>query len=150
MNPIRVICDTNLDISLESNIVETAKDIRTIVAYCNKNDSEKIEKLKQNNVELLKIPYKNGVDLKVLIEILGKMKIDSVLIEGGGNINSSALKEKLVDKVYAYIAPKIIGGKTSLTPVTGEGVEFMKNAIILKNMQIKSIGDDYLLTGYVK
>lgn len=96
------------------------------------------------------MPYKNGVDLKTLTETLGKMEIDSILIEGGGNINSSALKEKLVDKVYAYIAPKIIGGNMSLTPVTGEGVELMKNAIMLKDTQIKSIGEDYLITGYIK
>ncbi len=150
VNPIRVICDTNLDIPLDCNIVRTAKNIKTIVVYSNHVDIEKIEMLKKANITLLKVPYKNGVDLEALMAILGEMKIDSVLIEGGGCINSSALQSKIVNKVYAYIAPKLIGGKDALSPITGKGIESMKDAILLENLGVKKIGEDYLITGYIK
>lgn len=146
VNPIRIICDTNLEIQVDSNIVKTAKDIRTIVAYSNECEKEKMDLLKKAKIELLKIPYKNGVDLRVLMETLGKMKIDSVLIEGGGSINASAIKEEIVSKIYAYVAPKIIGGNESLSPITGEGIKYMRDAIILRDMNIEKIDEDYLIT----
>ena len=77
---------------------------------------------------------------------LGKMKIDSVLIEGGGSINASFIENNLVNKVYAYIAPKMIGGKNSLAPITGKGIDLMQNAVILRNTNIEKIGKDYLIT----
>ncbi len=150
VDPIRIICDTNVDIDLNSNIVKTAKDIRTIIAYCNEANKEKIEKLKEKQIELIKVPYQNGIDLEALMKILGQMKIDSVLIEGGGNINASSIEEGIVNKVYAYIAPKIVGGKESLSPITGKGIEYMKNAIKLKNVNLEKIGNDFLVTGYIK
>lgn len=150
VNPVRIICDTNLEIPFDCNIVKTAKDIKTIVAYSNQVENEKIETLKEANVIPLKIPYKDGVDLEALMNILGEMKIDSVLIEGGGCINSSALQANIVNKVYAYIAPKLIGGKDALSPITGRGIEYMKDAILLEDMKAERIGDDYLLTGYIK
>lgn len=150
VDPIRIICDTNLDIPLDCNIIKTAKDIRTIVVYSNKPNNNKIEQLLSNKVELLKIPYNNGIDLRILMETLGKMQMDSVLIEGGGNINASALSAGIVNKVYAYIAPKIVGGKESLSPVTGKGIEYMKDAINLKNLSLEKIDEDVLITGYIK
>lgn len=149
VNPIRIICDTNLNIGLDCNIVNTAKDIRTIIAYCNNENTEKVEILKSKNVELIKVPDRNGVDLKALMEILGKMKIDSVLIEGGGSINASSIEAGIVNKIYAYIAPKVIGGKEALSPITGKGIKYMQNAIKLKNIKLEKIGNDILVTGYI-
>lgn len=149
VNPVRIICDTNLEIPLNSNIVKTAKEIKTIVAYCNPPKAEIVKTLEKAGVLLLKVPYKDGVDLQTLMQILGKMGIDSVLIEGGGAIHSSAIQNKIVNKVYAYIAPKFIGGKEALTPITGKGISHMKDAIFLKNLEIEKIGQDYLLTGYI-
>lgn len=151
MDPIRVICDTNLEIPLDCNIVKTAKQIKTIVAYSsNEVNKRKVEALEKSGVQLLKVPYKNGVDLQSLMNMLGKMKIDSVLIEGGGTINATAIQEKIVNKVYAYIAPKLIGGKEALSPITGKGVDSMKDAIMLEELDVEKIGEDFLMTGYVK
>lgn len=150
VNPIRIICDTNLDIDLDCNIVKTAKDIKTIIAYCNEVSKGKLEKLKEKQIELIKVPYKNGIALKALVQILGKMNIDSILIEGGGNINASSIEAGIVNKVYTYIAPKIVGGKEALSPVTGKGIEYMQDAIKLKNTSLEKIGNDFLITGYIK
>jgi len=150
VNPIRIICDTNLKIPIDCNIIKTAKDIKTIIAYSNETKKEKIEILKNQNVELIKVPkYDGRVDLKELINILGNIKIDSILIEGGSSINSSAIESGIVNKVYAYIAPKIIGGERSLSPITGKGVEYMKNAVNLENLKLEQIGKDYLFTGNI-
>ena len=81
---------------------------------------------------------------------LGEMKIDSVIIEGGGAVNASVLRAGIVNKVYAYIAPKIIMGETSRTPVGGRGIEFMKDALCLKHIQSEMIGKDLLITGYIE
>lgn len=120
VDPVRIICDTNLKIPLDSNIVKTAKEIRTIIAYSGECEDEKIKKLEEKGVTLLKIPYNNGVDIKALMVNLGNIGIDSVLVEGGGEINASCIDAGIVNKVYTYIAPKIIGGKTALSPITGK------------------------------
>lgn len=149
VDPVRIICDTDLKIPLDSNIVKTAKEIKTIVAYSRDNE-EKKEELEKQNIILLKLPYNNGVDLKALMTTLGEMKIDSVLIEGGGKINASSIEADIVNKVYAYIAPKIIGGKEALSPITGKGIEYMKNAVELENLKVEQIDKDYLLTRICK
>ncbi len=149
VDPIRIICDTNLEIPLTSKIVKTAKDIKTIIAYSNDNE-EKAKELKKQNITLLKIPYKNGIDLKELMKMLGEMKIDSVLVEGGGRINSSFIESGIVNRVYAYIAPKIIGGEKALSPITGKGIEYMKNAVELEELKLEKIDKDYLITRYYK
>lgn len=69
-DPIRIICDTNLRISLDSNIVKTAKDIKTIIAYSNTPDIKKMNKLKEQEIELINVPCNNGIDLKKLMKIL--------------------------------------------------------------------------------
>ena len=77
---------------------------------------------------------------------LHDMKIDSVLIEGGGEIIASALDAKIVNRVYAYVAPKIIMG-CAKSPVAGRGIELMKDAIELKNTKIIDMNGDVLITG---
>ena len=71
------------------------------------------------------------------------------MVEGGGTINFSMLKENLVDKIFAFVAPKIIGGKNSLTAVEGAGFEKLSDAVNLKNLATQKLGDDILISGYV-
>ena len=80
---------------------------------------------------------------------LGEKGIDSILLEGGATLNYAALNSKIVDEVHAYIAPKIIGGLAAKTPVGGEGVEKMKDAVNLQNMRFENIADDILIIGDV-
>ena len=100
---------------MDSQIVKTAKDIPTIAVYGEADQSglyDKIEKLKTNGVELLCIGKKDGhIDLNELMNELGKRDIDSILLEGGGTLNWSALDSGIVNKVYTYIAPKLFGRK---------------------------------------
>lgn len=79
----------------------------------------------------------------------GAEKIDSILLESGGTLSESLLKEGLVDEVMAFVAPKIIGGKMAKTPVEGDGVSLMAEAIELTDKVVVPIGDDVLITGLV-
>ena len=73
-----------------------------------------------------------------------------ILVEGGGSVNFSLLQAGLVDRVYAFIAPKLVGGRDALTPVEGEGFQELDRAVELENIQLRQLGSDVLLTGIVK
>lgn len=143
-SPIRVVCDSKLRIPLESQIVRTAGEYRTIVAYVD-GENEKKAALADAKVELLKIPSDSDtVDLKVLMQKLGEMGIDSVFIEGGGTLNENALRSGIVQEVKAFIAPKILGGAGVKTPVEGIGVAEVNEAVLMELTNISKIGEDIL------
>lgn len=90
------------------------------------------------------------VSLRKFLKDFGKKQVTSVLCEGGGELAASLLKEGLVDKIMFFIAPKIIGGRGAKTSVEGDGISSMSDAIKLKDMTVKKIGDDLLVEGYPK
>lgn len=146
-NPIRIICDGNARIPLDSKIVETASKVPTIVAVQEDVSKEKIAALKEKGVTVIQVPSSDGhLDLKVLMKILGEKGIDSILLEGGGTLNYSALEAGIVNEVHAYIAPKILGGKDALTPVEGQGAKTPDLATEFTLKSTEQIGQDILLT----
>lgn len=155
-NPIRIILDSSLKISLESNICKTAKDIKTFIATVktigDDNKNKKIKELEGLGVEIIKTESDDGrVNLKELMKILGEEKeIDSVYVEGGASLHASLLKEKLVNKALVYIAPKIFGGFEAKSPIGGEGIEEPDNAIRLIGSSITKIDEDLFLEYYLK
>lgn len=150
VNPIRIICDSTLSIAedMECNIVKTAKDIKTVVAYVQAEEERK-KKLEAAGITLIKAGAKEKIDLRLLLNKLGEMGVDSILAEGGGKIHGAFLEEGLVNKVYAYIAPKLVGGDTAKTPIGGRGFEKMQQAEKLQNVQVEQLGEDILVTGYL-
>ena len=148
-SPVRVICDSHLRIPVDCNIVKTAGEIRTIIAFTDGDDSKKSE-LHDRGVELLQLPGDDGqVDVTGLVKELGRLGIDSILVEGGGIINDSLRAAGLVDRVECFVAPKIFGGSTAKSPVEGIGVCGVADALKLKLENVRKIGDDVLLS-YVK
>ena len=153
--PIRIIVDTKASISLNSNIVKTANEYRTILAVGQQSivnaQQSKVEMLKSLNVEILYCEEKDGhVDINDLMIKLGQKGIDSILLEGGTTLNAAFLEAGCVDEVYAFIAPKIIGGEHSKSPVGGQGIELMKDAIMLKDIKIETFDNDILIKGKIK
>ena len=110
---------------------------------------EKKKALDEAGIILVQAGDKETIDLKLLLKKIGEMGIDSILVEGGGKIHGSFLEENLVNKVYAYIAPKLVGGATAKTPVGGRGFEKMKEAKSLRDVQVEQLGEDILVTGYL-
>lgn len=148
-NPIRIICDTSLRTPLESNIVNSAKEIKTIVATSS-TDKKLIEKFISKGCTVLEIPKKNShTDLNALMTELGRLEIDSILLEGGATLNWSALENGIVNKVQAYIAPKIFGGKDSKSAVEGQGFEAPDICARLVNTTVHHFGDDIMIEGEV-
>ncbi len=144
-SPVRIICDTHLRTPLEAQVVRTAGEIPTILATaCTDEDTQK--KYRERGCEVLWIPKKDGhIDLALLMERLGEKKIDSILLEGGGSLNYSALQAGIVNKVQTYLAPKLFGGEGAKSPVAGLGVETPDQAFRLVNRQIREIGEDVLI-----
>ncbi len=93
---------------------------------------------------------KAGVDMTALMDALGQRGITSLLIEGGGTTHASAFEAGVVDKVWFFIAPKIVGGRDAITPVEGAGAATMEEAIRLCEMTVRTVGEDLLVEAYVK
>lgn len=152
-DPVRIICDTSLRIPSGSQIVKTAGDVRTMIATSEEAAAEKAaerRRLEEAGCEIITVPLKDGhTDLGCLMERLGEMKIDSVLLEGGAALNWSALSAGIVNRVQAYVAPKILGGKDAPSPVGGRGFDMPSEAVMLSEPEVTVLGKDILLESEV-
>jgi diaminohydroxyphosphoribosylaminopyrimidine deaminase/5-amino-6-(5-phosphoribosylamino)uracil reductase len=147
-NPFRIICDTHLRTPMQSRLVKTADTISTLIAT-SVSDVARHQPYLEAGCEIMVLPYQeNHIDLNVLMQRLGEMQIDSVLLEGGGALNWSALQHGIVHKVQAYIAPKLFGGNGK-TPVTGLGIDHPDKASILSKPIITLLDNDILLESEV-
>ena len=153
-DPLRVVCDTSLKIPRESQLVKTAKDIPTIIATCaggedvamNAGKKEKLHDLEEAGCQIMTVPMHEGTtDLFEIMKRLGEMKVDSLLLEGGAGLAYSAMAQGLVNRVVAYVAPKVFGGSTAKTPVGGHGVESPSQAFEMRLANLRDIGDDLRL-----
>ena len=146
-NPVRIICDSRLRISMDSQIVRTASEVPTILATIQSEDqADKKQKLIGAGVEIIETESVDGhVDLQELMKQLGVRNIDGILLEGGGTLNESALKAGIVKEVDVYIAPKIFGGSAGYTPVAGVGVESPAEAYPFALGSIQRFGADIML-----
>ena len=148
-DPIRIICDSSLRTPLECNIIRTAREVPTIIATVS-DDKESIMRYEKAGCRILKTVPRNGrVDLSALIKQLGSERLDSILLEGGSELNWSALEAGVVSKVQAYIALKLFGG-SGKTPVAGLGVHTPAEAFMLEESKIINIGEDILIESRVK
>lgn len=148
-NPVRIICDSHLRTPEDANVVRTARTVRTILATtC--TDAARQQMYTQHGCEILVVPEQDGhMDLNALMRQLGAMGIDSILLEGGSTLNFSALQSGIVQKVQAYIAPKLFGGAAAKSPVGGAGIAEVAQCVRLKNPQIHWFGDDILIESEV-
>ena len=148
-NPVRIICDTTLRTPLSAKVIQTAKEVKTILATACR-DPQIMEPYRECGCHIIQVDDKNGqIDLKQLMYKLGAEKIDSILLEGGGSLNWGALHSGIVQKVQAYIAPKLIGGVFAKTPLGGSGVPKVDQAITLVNSRIVRLGDDFMIESEV-
>lgn len=149
-NPVRIICDTHLSTPLDSRLVETAREAPVILAVGSQVEKERKVPYEEEGCTLLEIPEKEGrIDLNVLMKELGARKIDSILLEGGGELNWSAIQAGIVQKVLTYLGPKILGGAGAKGPVGGRGFENPQESLLLKPGEITKLGEDYLIESEV-
>ncbi len=149
-NPVRIICDTALRTPLDANVVKTAGQIRTILATCQK-DAQKQKPYLDSGCEIVVTEKKDGmVDLQSLMSKLGEMGISSILLEGGATLAEAALQAGIVQYLYAYIAPKLFGGKDAKTPIGGKGVAAPSDAWYIEAAKYTHLGKDLLVEGAIK
>ena len=149
-SPVRIICDTHLRTPLDSKVVQTASEIPTIIATCCE-DEKAVLQYTEKGCRVLNVA-KSGdlhLDLQDLVSKIGAEGIDSILLEGGGTLNWSALESGIVNRVMAYVAPKLFGGSSAKTPVEGRGIPDPQEAVRLRDISISRLGEDLLIEGKV-
>lgn len=149
-NPIRIIVDSSLRIPENARVLDDQESAKTIIAVATPSDQDKRKRLEDREIKILDVPGEDGrVDLVKLMTLLGEMGIDSVLVEGGGQIIGSLVKAHLADRVLCYISPKLVGGDQAKTPAGGDGIAVLADAMKLDEIEVANIGPDVLLSGKV-
>lgn len=142
-DPVRVILDAGEYLDGDRKVFRVDSEAPTWVAVTKNREYEGAD-------EMLRVSQgPGGVNMTELFQVLGERGINSLLIEGGGTTLASAFEAGLVDKVLFFIAPKIVGGASAITPVEGVGVEMMSDAIQLRDMKVSPVGEDWLVEAYV-
>ena len=138
--PIRIVIDSKCKTPTDSLVVN---QITKTFIITNKRCDKKFEK----NVEIIECPtdLDGLIDLEIMLDILHKRGIKTLMIEGGGTVVWSFLKKDLVDDLYVYIAPIIIGGKKTPTMTDGPGIKSEDEIISLKIVAIKNLGNGILI-----
>ena len=149
-NPLRVIVDSLAQTPLTAKVVCDGAAL-TVIAVTAAAPQEKVDALRKAGVEVLIIAADESgrVRLRELLRVLGERQISSVLVEGGATINASFWADKLIDRLYCFVAPKIIGGKLAPGPIAGTGLEYVPDLAELEEFEAEKIGADILLSGYV-
>ncbi|NRD78311.1 bifunctional diaminohydroxyphosphoribosylaminopyrimidine deaminase/5-amino-6-(5-phosphoribosylamino)uracil reductase RibD [Bacillus sp. BRMEA1] len=146
-NPIRIILDSTLKIPMESKVI-TDKLAETWIFTSKRYDPKKREALQSQGIKVFHTTGDVKVDPNEVLQIVGENLISSVFIEGGGTIHAAFLENQLIDKVILYVAPKLLGGKDAPTFLEGTGVDKMRDAVELDNVEVEKIGNDFKFSGY--
>ena len=143
--PWRIVVDSHLRLSPDSRLCRTAQEYPTMIA-CLDTDTDKRKILEEMGVTVVVCPEEDGhVSLPYLMRALADRQISSVLIEGGGQLSESALRSHIIQHIYAYIAPKLLGGRDAKTPVEGQGADHPDAAAQLTYRRMTRLGEDWLL-----
>jgi diaminohydroxyphosphoribosylaminopyrimidine deaminase/5-amino-6-(5-phosphoribosylamino)uracil reductase len=151
VNPLRIVVDSLLRLSLSSQLATVRPDCRTLVATSQRAPLDKQRQLENQGVEILRLPsYADGrVNIEALLAALGTRGVADLLVEGGATLSATLLQRRLIDKVVVFIAPKIIGGD-GINVVAAFGVDTMADALQLYGMTSQSVGEDVMLEAYLK
>ncbi|RPH48326.1 MAG: bifunctional diaminohydroxyphosphoribosylaminopyrimidine deaminase/5-amino-6-(5-phosphoribosylamino)uracil reductase RibD [Planctomycetota bacterium] len=143
--PTRIILDTTAKTPIDAVVVRTAREQPTILAVAPGASEARLRRLRNAGVQILELDVR---DLRLVFEALAGEGLHKILVEGGGEVHASVLQEAgLVDEACVFIAPKIIGGRTAKTPVEGDGLAAMADALRLEAVSIDRSGDDVVIRG---
>lgn len=146
--PARIILDSLARTPTDSKVVRTAGEQPTWLAVSPAAPEARLRELRRRGVHLLKLDVR---DLRLVFEALGREGFQKILVEGGGEVHAGLFEEAgLVDEVCVFVAPKVVGGREAKTPVEGEGVERMGQALRLERVSVERIGEDLLVRGRIR
>lgn len=143
--PIRIILDVNCKTPNDAQVVNNvAKTLIFTAKKCGKKYGDNVEIIES------KIDENGFIDLQILLEILGKRGVKKLLVEGGGTIIWEFLRQRLVDDLYVYTGPMIIGGKNTPTMADGKGIDDIKNLLSLEIIETSRLGSGLLIHYRIK
>ncbi len=146
-DPKRIIVDSHLQIPLKAKVLSEGRPPWIATTY--KAPIKKVDEMRRRGVELLFIPYKEGgVDLNALMKELGERQVMSVMVEGGTRLATSAIREGVVDKVLLFYSPKVLGG-TGKPLFSDLGIARLEEALRIKGMKVRRVGEDMMVEGYI-
>jgi diaminohydroxyphosphoribosylaminopyrimidine deaminase / 5-amino-6-(5-phosphoribosylamino)uracil reductase len=144
--PVKIIVDTNLKTPVNARILSRSSPGNTIIAAMHKASADKEKILKSKGADIIRIRQdKKGLNLVMLMERLVEKGIHNILLEGGSELAASMLEKSLIDRVYFFISPIIIGGRHAIGSVGGLGADRISDAIKLSNMKTRRIDKDILV-----
>jgi len=148
-DPLRVIVDSRARLPLDARVISSSSSAGIILAVTEQSSEEKCRALRDKGVEVMVIPsVEDRVDLVALMKKLAERELTAVLVEGGGTLNFSLLQRSLIDKLFVFIAPLIIGGGESPTSFAGPGISSLTEAWAIEDIEMKQFNRDLLLIGY--
>lgn len=159
-NPIRIIIDSKARIPLQSKIVKTANQIETRLVVTSKAPSTNLKKLEERGLKIIMLEQRREdkekvvedrtekVDLKKLFNQLEEEGVSHVLVEGGGEINWSIIKNNLFNELIVTISPMIIGGKNAISLVGGEGYKTIDESLKVKLSRIQKKNNGEIILHY--
>ena len=146
--PLRVVMDSQLRIPLSGQVLRWSIEHPTIIATTRLAPTNKIRQLKERGITVWILPrIKGQASLDACLKRLGEMSVTSVLLEGGSMLNSTALHERVVNKMMLYVSPRLLGGQDAKGLVGGRSPRTLSDAILVKGMHIRPLGPDYLFVG---
>lgn len=145
-DPLRIILDSTLKIPQGSKVL---RDKNVLIFATRHADQKRYKRLISQSVPVVMCPG-NSISLQVVMKELVRREVVSIFVEGGGAVLGSFVDAKLVDKVYAFYAPILIGGETAVSAVRGMGADSIRQSLRLKNLALKTFGDNILISGYAE
>ena len=150
-DPVRVILDTHLSISPDAQVLRQTSAKPTILVAGSPVAEDKKQAFEKLGARVLEVTLRNDlIDMNALMAQLGAMELTSLLIEGGSRVLASAFNQAVVDKVFFFYAPKILGGDDGIPICSGPGAEQMAECIRINGIAVHQFGDDVLIEGYVE
>ncbi|MBP5736280.1 MAG: dihydrofolate reductase family protein, partial [Acidaminococcaceae bacterium] len=148
-NPVRIVLDSRARIPLTAKVLQG--ETKTLLVTGPDADAGKCDKLQGlKNVEVAMLPCEDEkIPVPALLQVLYEHEVASVLVEGGSDVLGSFLDAQIADRVYAFIAPKLVGGKTALPSIGGRGIERMSQCASVEEPELMTLGKDWLITGRV-
>lgn len=150
-HPWRVLLDRRARIPLGLRLLRPAGRERTVYVTSRRCPAARRHRLESRGVRVLVVGERGGgIDLEELLELLGREGISQILVEGGGEVAGTLVRERLVQEVAAFIAPRIVGGAGAPGPVGGEGIARLADSLDLAEVEVESPGGDLLVRGIVR
>lgn len=149
-NPLRIVLDRRLRIPLSARVLREAEPGKTIVVTGPRAPRGKIRLVESLGARVWELPVtQGGISLAALLKKLGRMGLLSVMIEGGADTAGRALREKVVDKILFFYAPKILGAE-GRDMIGALGIRRVSRCTRIRDVEVKRLGRDFLVSGYVK